>query len=87
MARVREAVSIALTREEVDWIDRLAQRVGVSRSQMVSNILAIAKMDIDLLEKAGVIELMLFGRDMRNRVRKMLQAGHRMSIQEGVGGV
>ena len=51
--------------ETVGHIDRLAQKIGITRSKMVANLVAVGMDDALLLEKSGILPVMVALRKWR----------------------
>jgi len=55
--RVKPQISITVDAEVINEVDRLALKMGLNRSQLVRNILAMGVADVKLLKKIGLIDL------------------------------
>jgi metal-responsive CopG/Arc/MetJ family transcriptional regulator len=55
--RVKPQISITVDAEVINEVDRLALKMGLNRSQLIRNILAMGVADVKLLKKIGLIDL------------------------------
>lgn len=72
-ARIRPQVSITVNQEVLDEVGKLSKKIGISRSQLINNILAMGIADGKLLEKVGLIDLARIVRNFQIHMRKELR--------------
>jgi metal-responsive CopG/Arc/MetJ family transcriptional regulator len=56
----KKTFSLTLDPEVMDRVDEAAQTFGISRSQMVNNLLEIALMDYDVIKKLKLTNIAKF---------------------------
>ena len=71
--RIRPQISITVNAEILEEADRLAEKIGIGRSQLINNVLAVGLGDVKLLEKVGLIDLAKAMRTFQVQVRKELR--------------
>jgi len=53
----RKQIQVSLTYEEIEVIDLMAAKLGLSRSHMAGNLIQAGLMDLSVLKNLGVIGL------------------------------
>lgn len=66
MAKVR--MNVTVDSEIVKRVDKLANELGLSRSQMVENLLAISLEDAEVFKKLGLIGVLKALRDLKEQL-------------------
>lgn len=72
--RIRPQISITVNQGILDEVDRLSEKIGISRSQLINNILTMGVGDVKILEKVGLIDLAAIIRKFQGRVSRELRA-------------
>ena len=67
----------------VKEVDKRADRLGISRSQMLENMGEMAMDDIDLLDKVGLIDLALAGKKIIRKFKEKIFKGEITVDNEG----
>lgn len=82
--RVKEAkhqFTAMLKPSVVEEIDKYAEKIGLSRSQMISNILDIGLDEIRAMDKWGLLRVGVFTRDIVDKIRDKIYSG-KISIDD-----
>lgn len=76
-------IPIKIDDDYIDRLDALAEKAGLSRHQLMKNLLDVGVIEFETMDKVGVMSLMLLARDLHgafkrisSRGEKALKAGH-----------
>ena len=64
----KKRVNIYIDERVLERVDKAAERLDISRSQMIENFCAVALMDYDLFSRVGLIQLLKKVSDFRLRL-------------------
>ncbi len=64
-------VSLWIDKELVNKLDSFADKVGITRSKILSNIIEAAVHDLGIMEKTGVLSIAKFYLDIREAIKSM----------------
>ncbi len=67
MERTRKQYSVQLEDEIVERVDKLAEKIGVTRSQMLRTALITGLEEGEFLNRTGVITIVKFGMDLKEK--------------------
>jgi hypothetical protein len=65
----KKQYTVMLRPSVVDEIDKLAKKLGLSRSQLMANLIDVALEDAKLLDKIGVFKLVMMGGKLANKLK------------------
>ncbi len=78
----KETFSTSLNPDTIKEIERLAKLVGITPSKMGSNLIEMGIDDILVLEKFGLVKIVLLADDVINKIKKKLFRGEKVEIQD-----
>lgn len=56
-AKKMQLITISLSKDEVEAVNRIALKVGISRSSLVRNLVRASLSDLGVLESVGVVDI------------------------------
>ena len=71
--------SIYLNREKFNLLDAYAKKIGISRNQLMENLIESGLEDLKLMEKTG---LLLIGVGINDLIQKLRNSGNRQENME-----
>ena len=71
--RVKPVIAYTLNPGVIEEIERLSERLGMSKSQLVNNILEMGLADARVIERLGIIDLANIMRNFQDAVHRKLQ--------------
>jgi predicted transcriptional regulator len=83
MKKAKEQYTVQLEPEFVAKLDKMADKIGVSRSQLMRNLLESAYEDCVLLEKIGLLAAFKFGQKLVKNIKEGIATGRINFDQEG----
>jgi predicted DNA-binding protein len=83
MRKMKEQYTVQLEPEFVAKLDKLADKLGISRSQLMRNLLESAYEDVTMLDKIGVFATLKFGQKLIKKIREGLSTGKIFINEEG----
>jgi hypothetical protein len=75
--RVRPQIAITLDEDVLEFIDREAGHLGMTRSRLIENCLMMAVDDLKVLKKLGLLEAVKIIQGFQDRIKKGLLCGCR----------
>ena len=81
MKKAKEQYTVQLDPDFVAKLDVLADKVGVSRSQLMRNLMESAYEDTVMLESIGLIAAFKFGQKLIKEIKKKIASGN-ISLDE-----
>jgi predicted transcriptional regulator len=82
----RKNLTVHVSGETVDRLDRIADKIGISRTQLIRNLLECALDETEQLEAVGLITLTKWTRTLQERLREK-RAEVESQVESQVGGV
>jgi len=83
MKKAKEQYTVQLESEFVAKLDAMATKIGVSRSQLMRNLLESAYEDAVMLEKIGLLAAFKFGQKLIKNIREGIASGKITFNEEG----
>ncbi len=83
MKKTKEQYTVQLEPEFVAKLDEMATKIGVSRSQLMRNLLESAYEDAIMLEKIGLLAAFKFGQKLIKNIRAGIASGKITFNEEG----
>ena len=71
----KKQYTIMLKPSVVKEIDRIAEKLELSRSQMMSNIIDVGLGDVKLFDKMGILDLSMVGGKLASSLKEKLISG------------
>jgi predicted DNA-binding protein len=68
-------IPVKLSDEFIFELDKLAERAGISRHQLMQNFIKVGLQDADFFEKTGVLKAVISIRDMSKGFKKICDLG------------
>jgi predicted transcriptional regulator len=81
MTRLKKQYNVQLEDDVVERIDRLANKLDHSRSQMMRNLLLAALEDAEIIDKTGIFTAVKFSRDLIKKFKEAALEG-KISLDE-----
>jgi hypothetical protein len=81
MTRVKKQYNVQLEDDVVARIDRIAEKLDLSRSQMMRNMLLIGIDDAEAVDKTGLFSAVMFSRDLIRKFKESVLKG-RISLDD-----
>ena len=74
-------VNITIDEDLNEWLDKMAERLRMNKSQLINNLISMGQDDVNLLDKMGVLGL----RDMARKFKEgfVEKKGKGLAIQAG----
>jgi len=66
-------LSVWVSQDVAETLDRIAGKIGITRSKLVSNLLDAGLDDVLLFEKSGVLSLSCLVRDFKESLKRNFQ--------------
>lgn len=83
MKNAKEQCSVQLEPEFVAKLDAMAEKLGLSRSQLMRNLLQAAYDDAVMLDKIGILAAVQFGQKLISKIREGIASGKITFDEEG----
>jgi hypothetical protein len=80
---VKKQYTVQLDEEFVEQIDKLAAKLGLTRSQMMRNLMESACQDAVLLDKVGVFKAVVLGEKVMRKFKEAVLSGKITLDSEG----
>lgn len=75
MRKAKEQYTVQLEPQFVAKLDKMAEKIGVSRSQLMRNLLESAYEDALMLDRIGLIAAFHFGQKMVKKIKEGIATG------------
>lgn len=75
MIRPKKQYTVQVEDDVIQRIDRLAEKLGHSRSQMMRNMLLQGLEDAEMIDITGVFSAVMFSKEMIGKVKEMALKG------------
>jgi hypothetical protein len=75
MKKIKEQYTVQLDPELVGKIDKMAKDLGLTRSQLMRNLIESGYEDALLLDKIGLLGAFKFGKDFIRNIRFQIASG------------
>lgn len=75
MKKMKEQYTVQLEPEFVDKLDKLADKLGLTRSQLMRNFLESGYADAMMLEEIGLLAAFRFGQDFIRNIKAQIASG------------
>ena len=69
ISEAKKQYTVMLKPSVVEEIDRIAKKMDLSRSQLMANLIDMGLEDAKLLDKIGVVKLVMVGGKLANRLK------------------
>lgn len=76
MERTRRQYSVQLEDEIIARIDKLAEKLDLTRSQILRNFVLTGLEDAEILNKSGVFNIIKIGKDIRKKFIEDIAEGN-----------
>jgi predicted transcriptional regulator len=83
MEKVKEQYTVQLDPKFVEKLDKMAEKIGVSRSQLMRNLLQNAYEDAVMLDKIGLLAAFKFGQKMIKKIKEGIASGRITYDEDG----
>ena len=83
MERLKKQYNVQLEDEVVERIDKLAEMLYLSRSQLMRNFILMGLEDGEILNRTGVLRVVKIGRDIREKFLTDVLGGKLALNQKG----
>jgi predicted transcriptional regulator len=83
MANAKEQYTVQLDPNFVEKLDKMAEKIGVSRSQLMRNLLINAYDDAVMLDKIGLLAAFKFGQKMIKKIKEGIASGRITYDEDG----
>lgn len=83
MVKAKEQYTVQLDPQFVEKLDKMAEKIGVSRSQLMRNFLESAYEDAVMLDKIGLLAAFKFGQKMIKKIREGIASGRITFNEDG----
>jgi metal-responsive CopG/Arc/MetJ family transcriptional regulator len=67
-----KVLTVKITESELKKIDHYAGKMKISRSQLIRNLVMSGLMDMELMNRTGLLSMALKGYDLLDHIRKSL---------------
>jgi predicted DNA-binding protein len=84
MNKLKKQYTVQLEDEFVDKLDKMADKLGVSRSQLMRNLMENGYDDVVMLDKIGMIAAFKFGQKLISKIREGIASG-KITLDEKEG--
>jgi predicted DNA-binding protein len=84
MNKSKKQYTVQLEDEFVDKLDKMADKLGVSRSQLMRNLMESGYDDVVMLDKIGMIAAFKFGQKLISKIREGIASG-KITLDEKEG--
>lgn len=84
MKKAKEQYTVQLDPEFVSKLDKMAEKLNLSRSQLMRNLMESGYEDAVMLEKIGLIAAFKFGQKLISKIREGIATG-RITLDEKEG--
>ena len=68
--RRNKEIKISLTEEEMERIEKIAKKIGITKSRLARNLVITSLEDIEILEKLGFIEIVKLLKKIKDKALK-----------------
>jgi predicted DNA-binding protein len=68
--RRNKEIKISLTEEEMERIEKIAKKIGITKSRLARNLVIASLEDIEILEKLGFIEIVKLLKKIKDKALK-----------------
>jgi len=83
MAKAKEQYTVQLDPEFVEKLDKLAGKIGISRSNLMRNLLENAYEDAVMLDRIGLVAAFKFGQKMIRKIKEGIASGRITYDEDG----
>lgn len=83
MRKAKEQYTVQLEPEFVAQLDKLAAKIGLTRSQLMRNLLHVAYDDVIVLDKIGLIAAFQMGQKLIRQIKVGIASGKISFDDEG----
>lgn len=83
MVKAKEQYTVQLDPQFVEKIDKLAGKIGVSRSNMMRNLLEAGYDDAMMLDKIGLLAGVKFGQKLIKKIKEGIASGRITFNEDG----
>ncbi|OQC29190.1 MAG: Ribbon-helix-helix protein, copG family [Deltaproteobacteria bacterium ADurb.Bin072] len=83
MSKMKEQYTVQLEPEFVEKLDKIADDLGISRSQLMRNFLEYAYDDAMMLDKLGMFSTLKFGQKLIKKIKEGLSTGRIFIDKDG----
>lgn len=70
-----EQINVMLERSDIDEIERFAKKIGISRGQLMRNLVKNGLDDATMFDKIGLLGIITSGMDAIRKLRKKIDMG------------
>ena len=84
MAKAKEQYTIQLDPDFVAKLDKMAEKLGIKRTQLMRNLMESGYEDAVMLDKIGMIAAFKFGQKLINKIREGIATG-KITLDEKEG--
>jgi predicted DNA-binding protein len=84
MNKLKKQYTVQLEDEFVEKLDKMADKLGVSRSQLMRNLMENGYDDVVMLDKIGMIAAFKFGQKLISKIREGIASG-KITLDEKEG--
>jgi len=64
------AVTIWIDKETIEEIDRIAERINLTRSKLIANIVDANLIEVQIMDKTGLLQAMSWFQDLKEKIAK-----------------
>jgi hypothetical protein len=75
MIRLKKQYTVQLEDEVINRIDKLAEKLGHNRSQMMRNLLLQGLTDGEMIDKTGIFSAVIFSKNILGKFKEALLQG------------
>ncbi len=83
MGRVKEQYTVQLDPEFAERLDKLAAKIGISRSNLMRNLMENGYEDAVMLDRIGLLAAFKFGQKMIRKIREGIASGRITFSEDG----
>lgn len=83
MERPRKQYNVQLEDNVIERIDRLAETLDLSRSQVLRNLIMVALEDAEILNKTGILKVLKIGSNVRKKFIEDIVGGNLTLDKQG----
>ncbi len=83
MTKAKEQYTVQLDPQFVEKLDKLAAKIGVSRSNLMRNLLQSGYEDALMLDQIGLIAAFKFGQKMIKKIKEGIASGRITYDEDG----
>jgi len=77
-----EQINVMLERSDIEKIERLAKKIGITRGQLMRNLVKNGLDEALLLDKIGFLGVVISGMEAIRKLRKKLDRGDLRSLTD-----